>query len=306
MNNDRYPTRTAGEPHLLFRNEPVVWSEWTPDAPLSQEDCESYRRDGFIVLDGLFGADEIAVLQAEARRLSRDPAGVDAETVIAEPNSEEVRSIFRIHEQNALMQRLSADARLAGIASFLLDDEVAIHQSRVNFKPGLRGKEFYWHSDFETWHAEDGMPEMRALSASVLLTDNTELNGPLLLMPGSQNTFVSCIGETPDDNYRQSLKKQDIGVPDDTSLATLAAERGITAATGKAGTVILFDCNTMHGSNGNITPSPRSNAFFVFNAKSNALTEPFAAPKRRPDFIAAPNPRTVEIQSGPIAVDRAA
>src|SRR5690606_17039955 len=111
---------------------------------------------------------------------------------------------------------------------------------------------------------------------------------------------------TPEDNYQQSLKKQDIGVPDDTSLTTLAAENGIAAATGGAGTVILFDCNTMHGSNGNITPAPRSNAFFVFNARSNALRDPFAAASRRPDFIAARNPRTVNIQSGPITLDQAA
>lgn len=62
--------------------------------------------------------------------------------------------------------------RLLDIAQFLLDDEVYIHQSRLNYKPGFRGKEFYWHSDFETWHVEDGMPRLRALSISITLTEN--------------------------------------------------------------------------------------------------------------------------------------
>src|SRR3546814_10756649 len=44
--------------------------------------------------------------------------------------------------------------------------------SRLNYKPGFKGKEFYWHSDFETWHVEDGMPQMRALSMSILLAEN--------------------------------------------------------------------------------------------------------------------------------------
>ncbi|HSR56204.1 MAG TPA: ectoine hydroxylase, partial [Alphaproteobacteria bacterium] len=55
----------------------------------------------------------------------------------------------------------------------------------------------------------------------------------------------------------------------------------------KAGTVIIFDCNTLHGSNSNITPFARSNAFLVFNARANALKSPFGATKPRPEFIAA-------------------
>ena len=50
--------------------------------------------------------------------------------------------------------------------------------------------------------------------------------------------------------------------------------------------MILFDCNLMHGSNGNITPFPRANAFLVYNAVSNRLEEPFGAPKPRPWFLA--------------------
>jgi ectoine hydroxylase len=43
----------------------------------------------------------------------------------------------------------------------------------------------------------------------------------------------------------------------------------------------------MHGSNGNITPYPRANAFFVYNAVSNALVEPFGGMPPRPEFIAS-------------------
>jgi ectoine hydroxylase len=154
---------------------------------------------------------------------------------------------------------------------------VMLHQTRVNFKPGFRGKEFYWHSDFETWHSEDGMPAMRAISASIALTDNTEHNGPLMVMPGSHRRFVACVGETPEDNYKSSLQAQEIGTPDEDSLSQLAAEFGIVAPKGLAGSVVFFDSNMMHGSNGNITPFARSNAFFVYNHVDNALVAPFAA-----------------------------
>jgi len=62
---------------------------------------------------------------------------------------------------------------------------------------------------------------------------------------------------------------------------------GIVAPTGPPGAVVIFDCNTMHGSNSNITPFPRANAFLVYNAVSNALVEPFCAKAPRPDFIAS-------------------
>ena len=129
------------------------------------------------------------------------------------------------------------------------------------------------------------MPRMRAISASVLLTDNDALNGPLMLIPGSHRTFVACAGETPENNHRSSLKKQEIGVPSPESLTRMADKFGVDFAAGKAGTVILFDCNTLHGSNGNITPFPRSNAFFVYNAWSNRVVAPFAAKTPRPAFL---------------------
>jgi ectoine hydroxylase len=65
-----------------------------------------------------------------------------------------------------------------------------------------KGKEFYWHSDFETWHAEDGMPKMRAVSCSIAFDDNHEFNGPLMVIPQSHQKFISCIGETPEEHHK--------------------------------------------------------------------------------------------------------
>ena len=172
------------------------------------------------------------------------------------------------------------------MARQILGSEVYVHQSRVNLKPGFDGKEFYWHSDFETWHVEDGMPRMRALSASIALTHNHPFNGPLMLIPGSHKTFIPCVGKTPDEHYRQSLKKQEYGVPDQASLKRLTDRGGIVAPTGPAGSVLFFDCNTMHGSNSNISPFARSNVFFVYNSVENALTEPHCGLKPRPEHIA--------------------
>ena len=285
--DDIYPTRYGTETDVTPRIDPVIHSEWTPSAPLTLSQTKDFERDGFLILEGLFDAAEIRSLNAAARSLLARPHNLDRETVIREPHGALVRSIFRIHAQDRLFARLAADARIAAVARFLLGDEVYVHQSRLNYKPGFRGADFFWHSDFETWHAEDGLPRMRAVSASILLTANDANNGPLMLVPGSHRTFISCIGETPEDHYKASLRRQEFGIPDPATLERMVAENGITAATGQAGTLILFDCNTIHGSNSNITPHPRSNAFFVYNAVSNRVTTPFAAKAPRPDFLSA-------------------
>ncbi|ETW13127.1 ectoine hydroxylase [Roseivivax marinus] len=296
---DAYPTRHPDRETWLERKDPVVWTDKMPPAPLTRSDMDSFERDGFLVMRDLFSPAEVAALVDRSRELREGGRAVAGDDVVTEPDSDAVRTIFRLDEHDGLMNALSRDARIAGIVSHLLADDVYLHQSRLNYKPGFTGKEFYWHSDFETWHAEDGMPRMRAISASLLLTENRAQNGALMLMPGSQNVFVSCQGETPDANHESSLKRQEVGTPSQVSLADLAAQHGITDAEGPAGTLILFDCNTIHGSNGNITPTPRSNAFFVYNAVSNALTEPFAASGARPDFLATRNtPEPIDIRGG--------
>ncbi len=286
--HDPYPSRLVDTPALVPREDPVVWGD--DPGPLDPELVSAYEENGFLVLPGLIPPSTIAALDADISRAAADEDVKASDEAVIEPGSNELRSLFAVHRRDDALGALAADPLLADIARQLLADDVYVHQSRINLKPGFRGREFYWHSDFETWHTEDGMPRMRALSCSVLLTPNHTFNGTLLTIEGSHQHYVSCVGETPEDNYRQSLRRQDLGVPDDDSLRELVRMGRINECTGPPGTVVVFDCNVMHGSNGNITPFPRHNVFLVYNALSNALVEPFAAPAPRPDFIATRDP----------------
>lgn len=287
---DLYPSRQQAEPQWLERQDPVVYSQDPAAAPIAPELIAQYERDGYMVIPELFSPAEVAVMTTELERLRHDPAVLASDKAIREPNSGALRSLFEIHHDNALFGRLACDARIAEIARFILGGDVYIHQSRMNLKPGFIGKEFYWHSDFETWHVEDGMPRMRALSCSILLTDNDINNGPLMLVPGSHRHYVGCVGATPHNHYQYSLRRQDFGVPDNASLSRMVERYGIDTATGPAGSVVFFDCNTLHGSNSNITPAPRSNLFFVFNHIENGLQAPFCEQPPRPAFVADREP----------------
>lgn len=283
---DFYVSRKSRDAALIARCDPVVYDGGRYADALSQDQLDSYEKNGFLILPDVFTADEIQAFRQEANSLEHNPKINEGVEVIREPDSKTLRSIFRVHEVGDLLADLPRDPRLLDVARQILGSEVYMLQSRINMKRALDGKEFYWHSDFETWHVEDGMPLMRALSCSVLLTDNTPHNGPLMLIPGSHKQFVSCVGETPDENYKTSLRRQEIGVPDPISLKILADQGGLHSATAKAGSVIFFDCNTMHGSAGNLSPWPRSNVFMVFNSVENRLVDPFHGKAPRPDFLA--------------------
>ncbi|MQA07386.1 MAG: ectoine hydroxylase [Pseudonocardiaceae bacterium] len=285
---DRYPTRipahVAAKP--MERTDPTVWSN-EAEGPIDAATLASHDAKGFSIVEGMLSPAEVQGYWQELVRLSGDEQFKRDERVVVEKKSNEVRSIFEVHKVSELIAELVRDPRVLDRAQQILGSEVYLHQTRVNYMPGYKGNGFYWHSDFETWHAEDGMPAPRAVSISIALTDNYPFNGGLMVMPGSHRTFVPCIGETPDDHYKSSLKEQEIGVPSQNEITMLAAEHGIEQFTGPAGSALVFDSNIMHGSGNNITPFPRSNIFMVFNSVENELVEPFAARQPRPSFIAS-------------------
>ncbi|ERJ19322.1 Ectoine hydroxylase protein [Salinisphaera shabanensis E1L3A] len=288
MRNDDYITRTSRPEPRYMRRDPVVHSD-TQDrwqGPLDEVALSNFERDGFLWFEGFFSQERMTPFFDELEQMSQDDELLKQDGVIRDPKSGAIRSVFDMHRISERFAELTRDPRILGMVRQLLGGNVYIHQSRINDKYGFQGAGFDWHSDFETWHAEDGMPRMRAISASIMLTDNNEFNGPLMLIPGSHHQFVPCVGQTPDDNWKSSLKAQEAGVPSQENLQALVNRGGIQAPKGPAGSLLLFECNVLHASNSNMSPWPRSNLFFVYNSLENALEQPFAADKPRPSFLA--------------------
>jgi ectoine hydroxylase len=280
---DPYYSRVDARWSFGERLDPVVWGDGS--GPLAPAQLLAYAQYGFLVMPALFDEQEVQAILSEAEQLA-SVADRTRDDVITEPGSDAVRSLFQVHRGTGALARVARDPRICAVARQVLGSSIYVHQSRINFKPAFEGEPFPWHSDFETWHVEDGMPRMRALSVSVLLTDNTEYNGPLLVLAGSHRVYIRCVGETPADHFRQSLRAQQIGVPDRGALAALVRQCSIRSLVGPAGTVAFFDCNLMHGSGGNISPLPRHNLFVVYNSTQNVLVDPFGRRPARPAFLA--------------------
>lgn len=285
---DPYWSRQASQWEAVGREDPVVWRDEVGrelDNGLTRDNITLFERDGFHHASRLFSEAEAAELRGAANRLAAE-VSQPRPGVVLEPGSDVVRSLFRIHRTNETFRAAAHDPRLVDVARQLLGSDVYVHQSRINFKPGFNGKEFFWHSDFETWHIEDGMPRMRAVSVSISLTDNNEFNGPLMVVPQSHWTYVRCVGATPANHHEQSLKKQEYGVPSQEAMCRLVDRGGITAPKGPPGSALFFECNLMHGSVGNLSPYPRTNLFIVYNSVENEVVEPFGDRPPRPEYLA--------------------
>ena len=281
---DVYRSRVSDRCEIAERRDPAVRAN--EEGPLSRDEVDAFATEGYLFNERLFNESEVRSLLREADRIRRNSENVDAPGVIKEPGSEIVRSVFRLHRNEVFRSLVCHDPRVVAPVRQILGSDVYIHQSRVNFKPPFDGKEFFWHSDFETWHIEDGMPRMRAISVAINLTETSEFNGPLMVIPRSHRKYVRCAGATPKDHYKASLRKQEYGVPSREALEELVEEGGIEAPKGPPGSAVFFECNVMHGSSGNLSPFPRTSLFIVYNSVKNSLVEPFGGLPPRPVFLA--------------------
>ena len=106
--SDAYPTRLAEE-NWLERKDPVFWGNWTPQAPLTRAQTEEFDKNGFLVLNNVFSPAEVSKLQAESRRLRSGEAGLNSDNVVTEPDSDAVRTIFRLEDESTLFNRVARD-----------------------------------------------------------------------------------------------------------------------------------------------------------------------------------------------------
>ncbi|MGM8228807.1 phytanoyl-CoA dioxygenase family protein [Cellvibrio sp. ARAG 10.3] len=289
--DDMYPSRTGADEQVIPRKDPVVYPNPSlSEKPLAKDSLDFYADNGFLVLPDYL-PEQVEPLLAEIESLKKNMVGEEA--LVSEPGSREVRTIFKPFQYSDVIRNFFRDPKILDVARQLLGSDVYMMQSRVNIKPAYTGRSFAWHSDFETWHVEDGMPRMRAVTAWIMLTENHEHNGPLYVIPGSHQLYVSCAGQTGAENYKTSLKAQKLGVPQPDTMNEILATRDIKAITGKPGTVVFHECNILHGSPDNISNDPRTILMCVYNSVLNKPVAPFGGLEPRPDFLSNRDQRPI-------------
>ena len=229
---------------------------------LSPEQLAEIEDKGFLVLPGLFSGPEVSLLKAELPGLLAQ----DSPANVMEKESGAVRTAMGLHLRSEVFAKLVRHPRLVGPAMQLRGGDLYVQQVKVNVKAAFSGQVWQWHYDFATHHGEDGVPEPLALNLHVFLDDIDQFNGPLYFIPGS-HTYGAAPAtlDTASTSYPLWVVERDW-------VTELAAKHGIAAATGKAGTGLIFVDTLIHGSPNNMSPRDRGIFSLILNPVANAAT----------------------------------
>ena len=162
----------------------------------------------------------------------------------------------------------------------LFEEEVYMHQFKINGKMAFEGDVWQWHQDYGTWLNDDQMPTERAMNVAIFLDDVNEFNGPLMFIPGSHKKGVV------DAKHDLTTTSYPLWTVDNALIAQLVAraggkQGGIVSPRGPAGSMILFHSCLVHASSSNLSPWNRDSVYLSLCAVSNHIRR-----HQRPEFIA--------------------
>ena len=86
------------------------------------------------------------------------------------------------------------------------------------------------------------------MNIAVFLDDVNEFNGPLMFIPKSHKSGVLEAG------HDVATTSYPLWTLDHETMAKLVKEGGLVAPKGPAGSMLLFHCNLVHASPGNLSP----------------------------------------------------
>ncbi|MDB5955216.1 phytanoyl-CoA dioxygenase family protein [Ramlibacter sp.] len=243
---------------------------------LTQAQREQFDRDGYLFFPGLFTPAEARTLVAAVPALYARREAFN----VREKDSDTVRTNFAAHLYSAPFARLARHPRMVQPVTELLDEEVYMHQFKINGKMAFEGDVWQWHQDYGTWLNDDLMPTERAMNVAVFLDDVNEYNGPLMFIPGSHRKGVV------EARHDLTTTSYPLWTIDDGVIAKLVEraggkEGGIVSPKGPAGSMIVFHSCLVHASSSNLSPWNRVSVYLSLCAVSNHIRR-----CKRPEYIA--------------------
>jgi ectoine hydroxylase len=276
---------------------------------LTNEQITSYHENGFLLIESLLEKDEIKILRKETRKV----IDVDQPGRILEKNGVDVRSVFAPHKFNDAFDIFCRLGKIVEPVVQLLHDECYVYQAKLNSKSAFDGDHWEWHQDFPFWHFEDNLKRPEILSAMVFVDEISEFNGPMFLVPGSQQAGIAAIDSSAGDLQSESVwfKEYQNRAPymahltsklkytiDRDVLSDWMEKNSLYSAKGPAGSVLLFHGNVFHSSPNNLSNLSRNAFFITYNAVKNA---PQSA-SNRPDFLCSKDYRPVTPLPGSLSL----
>ena len=221
---------------------------------ITDEDCEAFDRDGYLVKRGLFDDAEVELLQkalATDEALQDSAYGLDdgygGQTIVAVWN----------HPGDDTLGIVGRLPRIAGAAAKLLDGEVYHYHSKITSKAPGGGGTWDWHQDYGYWY-KNGLLFPNLVSVAIAVSELTEENGTMRVLSGShlcgrlEHGIMG--GQSGADMERVE------------HLSQYLEEVSFIAEPGDA---CFFHCNTLHTSAPNVSDDNRDLLLCCYNRADN-------------------------------------
>lgn len=221
---------------------------------ISHAQFESFQRDGYIMLKGLFNREEINLLRKAAiedQELDRRSFGR------ADGEGGTVRLSLWNHPGDTIYGMFARCHRIVDTAESLLEGEVYHYHSKMILKDARIGGAWAWHQDYGYWY-QNGVLFPLLVSAFIAVDPANRENGCLQVIKGSHHmgrinhVLTGDQAGADPERVNEALKRLE--------LVYCEMEPGDT---------LFFHSNTLHRSDQNKSDHPRWSLICCYNAARN-------------------------------------
>ena len=236
---------------------------------VSSEEIDRFRRDGYVHLEGVLGAEEIAEVEEMVRRfLDRevevpDKDFCDMSGDYSKPVTDySIINVMLPREYDPAWQGNLFERRAASIAAQLQGEGLVIDYDQILAKrPQKDDAVFSWHQDLAYWPVT---PDTRTATLWLAVDDSTVENGCMRFVPGSHleeslRVHAPKGGDRADAHTLVSRIDED---RDEVRLAPISR-----------GDVTVHNERVLHGSGGNTTDGWRRAYVLAFRAEETVQEE---------------------------------
>ncbi len=221
---------------------------------LTPAQLAAYEKDGFLVIPGLFSAEEICLLGETARN---DRAMDESSSTMDDGQGNDVRLALWNHPGDGIYGMFARCRRIVDAVEQLLQDEVYHYHSKMILKDARVGGAWAWHQDYGFWY-QNGVLFPDLCSVMIAVDPATRENGCLEVLAGSHrmgriNHILSGEQAGADSERVEEAKKR---------LKHLHIEMA-------PGDALFFHANLLHCSAANRSDNARWALICCYNAASN-------------------------------------
>jgi len=221
---------------------------------VSEEQVSSFQEDGYIIVQGLFDAEEADILRAAAHA---DQSFKDNAYDLKDGEGGKAQLVLWNSAGEDLWGSIARSERIVNTMEALLGDEVYFYHSKMSIKQPLTGGAWSWHQDYGYWYQNGCLwPDMG--SAFIAVDPNTRENGCLQVLKGSHKLGRLEHGRYGDQTGADPERVNEAVKVMETVHVELAP-----------GDTLFFHSNLLHRSDQNTSEHPRWSLICCYNTKHN-------------------------------------